>query len=60
MIRQLPFYDKVTTFEVAGERAPVYPFQIVRWISLAVRGVLSPLLPTLLDTGVEFGKCLPW
>lgn len=53
MIRQLPFFEKATGVDVAGESVPVYPFQIVLWVSLRVRGVLSPRFPALLDTGMS-------
>lgn len=51
VIRQLPFYNRPTTVDVAGQRVAVRAHQIIVWVSIRLKGALSPPFPAVLDTG---------
>jgi hypothetical protein len=46
-----PFFEEVTQVETPSGPVVVRPYQIVAWVSLALRGKLSPRFPVILDSG---------
>ena len=51
ILRRLPFFEHATIAIVAGEEVPIRPYQIIVWVSLRARSVLSQPFPAVLDTG---------
>lgn len=51
IVRRAPFFDVPTHMDVAGQSVLVRPFQLVVWVSIQIRGRLSPRFPAILDTG---------
>ncbi len=55
LLRQSPFYDRVTTVDVRGRPYRILPYQILVWLSVGPAGVLAldpqtPRFPAVLDT----------
>lgn len=56
ILRKVPFFDRTTTLTVQGQSVRVYPLQIIVWISISEKGLLSHApdtlkFPAVLDTG---------
>jgi hypothetical protein len=51
IIDRCPFYDRETIVETASGPVPIRAYQVVVWVSLSVRAVVSPRFPAVLDTG---------
>src|SRR5437879_3470976 len=59
VLRNLPFFENVTTVPVGNDRLTIKPYQIIVWVSLAPGRQSEwepnrPRFPTLLDTGLSF------
>lgn len=50
ILRRARFYEEPTDVNVGDEQVLVRPFQLIVWVSLSVRGILSPRFPAVLDT----------
>jgi hypothetical protein len=56
VLRDLPYRDEADEVSVGLERIPILPYQIIVWVSVTARTVLSlppsaPRIPAILDTG---------
>jgi hypothetical protein len=51
IVDRCPFFDAETFVETSSGPVYVRAHQIVLWVSLRVRGAISPRFPTVLDTG---------
>jgi hypothetical protein len=51
IVDRLPFHNHQTVVGVANQQAIIRPHQIIVWVSLRLRGTLSPPFPAVLDTG---------
>ncbi|MBI1900188.1 MAG: hypothetical protein HYS13_03600 [Planctomycetia bacterium] len=51
IVNRSPFYEKETHAALPQETVLVRPYQMVVWVSLRVRDVISPPFPAVLDSG---------
>ena len=51
ILDRCPFYEEATEVDTPTGLVLIRSYQIVAWISLSVRGVLSRPFPAVLDTG---------
>jgi hypothetical protein len=51
LIDRCPFYDRETIVETGSGPFSVRAYQVVVWVSVCVRGSVSPRFPAVLDTG---------